>query len=176
MKNLSNRTRPDFVYNSILVSRLINKFMVSGKKEIAQNIVYSALDFVVKYLKDEKNQIKLNGEYSIESFISDPSKIIEYIVFSTTPKMKIVSMRVGGANYQVPCQVEQSRALCMSIKWIVDAVKSRSERTSVDRFKFEIIDILNGKGAAVKKMSDMHKMAESNRAFAHFANFNNKKK
>ncbi len=141
---------PDPIYNSKVVTKFINKVMLDGKKSIAQKIFYKALERI-----EEKIQ-----EKGIEVF----EKAIENV----KPLMEVRSRRVGGATYQVPMEVRPVRQQSLAIRWIVDAARKRSERTMIEKLAGELIDAANERGAAFKKKEDTHKMAEANKAFAHY--------
>ena len=141
---------PDPMYNSKLVTRLINNIMVDGKRGVAQKIVYGAFDIV-----KEKT-----GAEALESF----EKAMENIM----PALEVKARRVGGATYQVPIEVRPDRRLTLGLRWITTYSRARSEKTMKERLAGEIIDAINGTGAAVKKREDTHKMAEANKAFAHY--------
>ena len=141
---------PDPKFNSIVVAKLINQVMMSGKKSIAQNIVYSAFD---------KAGAKL-GVDGAEVF----SKALE----NTMPVLETKARRVGGSNYQVPVEVRPERRQTLAIRWIVDFARKRSERDMDNKLAGELVDAYNNAGGAVKRKEEMHRMAEANRAFAHF--------
>ena len=140
----------DPVYNSKLVTRLINKIMLSGKKGLAEGIVYDA--FEVIRAKTGK----------------DPLEVFETAMNNIMPVLEVKARRVGGANYQVPIEVRPDRKLSLGLRWLVNYSRARSERTMFQRLAGELMDAANGTGGAVKKREDTHKMAEANRAFAHF--------
>jgi len=141
---------PDPRYNSVLVTRLINKIMKSGKKTIAESIVYNAFENV------EKNTGK-NG-----------SDLLEQAVRNTSPILEVKSRRVGGATYQVPVDVRTDRRISLSIRWIIDSAASRQGKSMSEKLANELTDAFNNTGGAVKKKEDVHRMAEANRAFAHY--------
>ena len=141
---------PDPVYNSKLISKLINNIMLDGKKGVAQNILYDAF---------EKVEAK-TGTPAMEVF----DKAINNIM----PVLELKVRRIGGANYQVPVEVSPERRITLGLRWLVNYSRLRNENTMVDRLANEIIDASNGTGASVKKKEDTHKMAEANKAFAHF--------
>ena len=141
---------PDPVYNSEVVTKFINKVMWDGKKTLAERIVYGAIEKL-----DEKGE-----EKGIDLFF----KAIENV----KPLLEVRSRRVGGATYQVPMEVRPERQQTLSIRWIVDAARNRNERTMVERLANELFDAANERGAAFKKREDTHRMAEANKAFAHF--------
>lgn len=140
----------DPIYNSKLVTRLINKIMLDGKKGVAQNILYNAFEIVEKK----------SG--------SQPMEVFEKALDNVMPELELKLRRVGGANYQVPVEVSAERKLTLGLRWIVNYARLRSERTMEERLAAEIIDASNGIGASVKKKEDTLKMAEANKAFAHF--------
>ncbi|TCS81553.1 30S ribosomal protein S7 [Tepidibacillus fermentans] len=141
---------PDPVYNSKLVTRLINRMMVDGKKSVAQNILYKAFDIVR------------------ERTGKDPMEVFDQALKNIMPVLEVRARRVGGANYQVPVEVKPERRLTLGIRWLVNYSRLRGEKTMEERLAAEIIDAANNTGAAVKKREDTHKMAEANKAFAHY--------
>ncbi len=141
---------PDPMYGSKLVTRLINNIMLDGKKGVAQKIVYDAFD-VVK----EKS-----GKDALEAFETAMENIM--------PVLEVKARRVGGATYQVPMEVRPARRQTLGLRWLTTYSRARSERTMKDRLANEILDALNNTGGAVKKKEDTHKMAEANKAFAHY--------
>jgi len=141
---------PDPIYRSTLVTQLVNKVLVRGKRSLAERIVYEALD-VIKTKTD-----------------AEPIATLKRAVDNTRPQLEVKSRRVGGATYQVPIEVRGHRATTLSIRWIVGYSRQRREKTMTERLANELLDASNGVGAAVKRREDMHKMAESNRAFAHY--------
>ena len=140
----------DPIYNSKLVTRLINKIMLDGKKGVAQNILYNAFDIVEKKTGQQ------------------PMEVFEKALDNVMPQLELKLRRVGGANYQVPVEVSDERRLTLGLRWIVNYSRLRSERTMEERLAAEIIDASNGTGQSVKKKDDTHKMAEANKAFAHY--------
>ena len=140
----------DPVYSSPLVTQLINKVLEDGKKQVAQRIVYSAL------------------EGCREKTGTDPVVTLKRAMDNVKPTLEVRSRRVGGATYQVPVEVRAPRATTLGLRWITSYARARREKTMVDRLMNELIDASNGLGAAVKRREDTHKMAESNRAFAHY--------
>ncbi len=142
--------QPDPVYRSLLVTQLVNKVLSRGKRSLAERIVYEALDTV--------------GERTGGEAIATLKRALE----NTRPELEVKSRRVGGATYQVPVEVRPRRATTLSIRWLVSYSRQRRERTMAMRLANEILDAANGLGAAVKRRDDMHKMAESNKAFAHY--------
>lgn len=151
-KKLQRTLKPDRKYQSVLVQRLINKSMLDGKKLLAERAVYGALEQAAK---------KLNSE--------DPLEVFERALKNVSPNFEVKSRRVGGANYQIPFPVSGHRQLHYSFSWMVQAARARKGMPYSERLALEIVDAYNEAGAAYKKREDTHKMAEANRAFAHFA-------
>ncbi|QOR34574.1 30S ribosomal protein S7 [Clostridium sp. 'deep sea'] len=141
---------PDPIYKSKLVTRFINKLMLDGKRGVAQRIFYGAMEIV-----EQKS-----GKPALEVF--------ETAIKNVSPILEVKSRRVGGATYQVPTEVSSRRQLMLSIRWLVSYARSRGERTMVERLSGEILDASNNQGGAIKKREDTHRMAEANRAFAHY--------
>ena len=141
---------PDPVYNSKLVTKLINSIMLDGKKGVAQKIVYDAFDIIKE--KTGKN----------------PNEAFETAMENVMPVLEVKSRRVGGSNYQVPMDVRPERRQTLGLRWITADSRSRGDKTMKERLAGEIMDAMNGTGGAVKKRDDVHKMAEANKAFAHF--------
>ena len=141
---------PDPVYRSLLVTQLVNKILLSGKRSIAEKIVYDALKIV-----EEKTG-------------AEPIATLKRAVDNVKPPLEVKSRRVGGATYQVPVEVRPRRANTLAIRWIVDFARARREKTMAECLAAELTDAAAGLGAAVKKRDDMQKMAESNRAYAHY--------
>ena len=148
--SLKRKPEPDPIYNSLLVSQLINQVLLDGKKDLASNIVYSALELVEKQTG------------------SDPLNTLKDAFENVRPQRETKSRREGGTNYQVPMEVPQRRSTTLAIRWMVDSSRKRGENTMSERLGREILDASNKTGASVKKREDVHKMAESNRAFAHY--------
>ncbi|MFA6227525.1 MAG: 30S ribosomal protein S7 [Candidatus Paceibacterota bacterium] len=143
---------PDYKYSSEKVSKLINYMMYDGEKTISEKNVYGCMDII-----KEKAKVK------------DPIAVLELALSNTAPNMEVKSKRVGGANYQVPMEVRPSRRAALSMKWIIDAARSKKGSTIANRLADEIIAASKNEGEAVKKRENTHKMAEANKAFAHFA-------
>lgn len=144
--------KPDFVYNSTLVEKFTNYLMKKGEKAVARKIMYSTLEEIKKKAKTE-----------------NPLEIFEKAIKNTSPLLEVRSRRIGGANYQVPREVRPERRLALSCRWILEAARAKKGTTMVYRLTDEIIAASKNEGAAVKKRENVHKMAEANRAFAHFA-------
>ena len=141
---------PDPIYRSVLVTQLVNKVLMRGKRTVAEHIVYEALDIV---------QQKTGAE---------PVAALKRAVDNVKPQLEVKSRRVGGATYQVPVEVKPNRSNTLAIRWVVGYARQRRERTMAERLANELLDASNGVGAAAKRKEDLHKMAESNRAFAHY--------
>ena len=141
---------PDPMYNSVLVTKLVNSIMLDGKKGVAQKVVYGAFDIVK------------------EKTGNDPLEVFTTAMENIMPSLEVKARRVGGATYQVPMDVRPVRRQTLGLRWLTNYSRARSERTMAERLAAEIMDAANNTGAAVKKREDTHKMAESNKAFAHF--------
>ncbi len=141
---------PDPIYNSKLVTRLVNNIMYDGKKGVAQKIVYGAFDIV----RDKTGK--------------DPLEAFEQAMENVMPSLEVKARRVGGATYQVPIEVRPERRQTLGLRWMANYSRLRSEKTMKERLAGEILDAMNGAGGAAKKRDDTHKMAEANKAFAHY--------
>ena len=141
---------PDPVYNSQLVQQLVNRVMTDGKKSVAEHIVYSALD------------------RSGEKTGRPPVEVLEQAVKTVTPVLEVKGRRVGGANYQVPVEVPQRRARTLAVRWLVQFARDRREKQMHDKLAGEIMDALNQQGGAFKRKDDLYRMAQANKAFAHY--------
>jgi small subunit ribosomal protein S7 len=141
---------PDPIYGSVLVTQLANKILMEGKRTVAEKIVYQALDIV--------------GDKSQGEALPTLKRAVENV----KPQLEVKSRRVGGATYQVPIEVKARRANTLAIRWIVGYARQRREKTMAERLANELLDAANGVGASVKRREDVHKMAESNKAFAHY--------
>lgn len=148
--NSKREILPDPVYGNIVVAKLINSIMLDGKKTVAQDIVYGAFDRV--------------GEITGE----EPLEVFEKAMANIVPVLEVKARRIGGANYQVPLEVRPERKQTLALRWLTAAVRARGEKTTLERLANEIIDASNNTGAAVKKKEETHRMAEANKAFAHF--------
>jgi small subunit ribosomal protein S7 len=141
---------PDIKYNSVLVSRFINKLMVDGKKSTAQTVFYDALDI-------------------IESRARRPGlEVFEQAIKNATPILEVKPRRVGGATYQVPVEVRPDRRISLAIRWLIQTTRNRSGKTMADKLANELMDAANNTGTTIKRREDTHRMAEANRAFAHY--------
>ena len=141
---------PDPLYNSVLVTKLINSIMLDGKKGVAQTVVYGAFD-IIKAKTDK-----------------DPLEVFTTGLENIMPSLEVKARRVGGATYQVPIEVRPDRRQTLGLRWITKYARARSEKTMRERLAGELMDASNNLGSAVKRREDMHKMADSNKAFAHF--------
>ena len=141
---------PDPVYDSVIINRIINKFMLDGKKSLAESMVYNAL----KKLGEE------TGE--------QPITVVKEALDNVMPVLEVRSRRVGGSNYQVPVEVDDQRKISLGLRWLVEATRTRNERTMVDKLASELLDAYNNSGGAVAKKEEVHRQAEANRAFAHY--------
>ena len=141
---------PDPVYHSKTVTKFINKVMLSGKKSVAQRVVYGAFDTI----REKTGQ--------------DPLEVFETALRNVMPVLEVKARRVGGANYQVPVEVRPDRRMTLGIRWLVSYARLRGEKTMDARLSAELMDAANNTGAAIKKKEDTHKMAEANKAFAHY--------
>ena len=141
---------PDPMYNSVLVTKLINAIMLDGKKGVAQKVVYDAFDIIKEKTGNE------------------PLDVFTQAMENIMPVLETKTRRVGGANYQVPMEVRPARRQTLGLRWLTNYSRARGERTMAERLAGEIMDAANNTGSAVKKREDTHKMAESNKAFAHF--------
>ncbi len=143
--------QPDAKYSSVLISKLINKIMQGGKKSIAEKIVYGALEYA---------EAKLN---------KPAMEVFEQVMQNAGPNMELKSRRIGGANYQVPIEVKPERKVALAIRWIIEAARSQKGKAMNEKLGEELVNAFNNAGGAVKKKNDTHRMAEANKAFAHFA-------
>ena len=141
---------PDPMYNSKVVTKLINNVMLDGKKAVAQNIVYDAFEMI-----KEKEQ-------------KDPLEVFEQALENVMPVLEVKARRVGGATYQVPLEIRPDRRQTLGLRWLVSYARKRHEKTMSEKLAGEILDAVNGNGGAFKKKEDVHKMAEANKAFAHY--------
>jgi small subunit ribosomal protein S7 len=150
-KHIDRRVRlPDAKYNNLTLSELITKLMYCGKKSTAEKVVYDAMDII-----KEKEK-------------GDPIATLELALKNSTPLLEVKARRVGGATYQVPVEVDVNRGRALAIRWIIKSTRTRSGRSTAEKFAGELLDAAKGQGATVKKREDTHKMAEANRAFAHY--------
>ena len=144
------KLNPDPVYNSLSVSKFTNMIMLDGKKRVAEKILYSALEILAKNSKE------------------DPITMMDKALQNVSPSVEVKSRRVGGSNYQVPVEVNTKRKQSLAMRWILEAAGKRNEKTMKSKLAGELQDAYDNKGSAVKKREDVHKMAEANKAFAHY--------
>jgi small subunit ribosomal protein S7 len=142
---------PDAKFGNVQVAKFINYIMESGKKTVAQHVIYSAFDIISEKIK------------------SDPVEVFENAVKNTSPSLEVKSKRVGGANYQIPMPVRGERRLALSFRWIIDSARNKKGRPMAQKMADELMAAAKGEGDAVKKKMDVQRMAEANKAFAHFA-------
>ena len=147
---IKNRIIPDAKYQNVVVSELVNRIMKGGKKSTAERVVYGALTVI------ETAEAK------------SPVAVLEQAVRNATPQLEVKSRRVGGANYQVPIEVRPERGLSLAFRWLITAAKARSGKSMAEKLAGELKDAAKGEGSAIKKRDDTHRMAEANRAFAHY--------
>ena len=141
---------PDAKYRSAILSKFINFIMYDGKKSTAEKIIYTTLDQIQEKTKQ------------------DPIKVFNDAINNVRPNLEVRSRRVGGATYQVPVEVKSSRSQALALRWLIDATRKRKNKTMSEKLYYELLDASQNKGSAIKKREDTHKMAESNKAFAHF--------
>ena len=146
-----HKIAPDRIYNDVMLSQFINKVMKKGKKTIAQKIVYSAFNII-----KEKTQ-------------KEPLEIFKQAIENASPILEVKPKRIGGATYQVPMEVRGERKLALAIKWLLDGARNKKGKPMAEKLSQELIDCANNQGNAIKKKNDTHRMAEANKAFAHFA-------
>ncbi len=144
------RVSPDAIYSSELVKKFVNCLMWDGKKATSETIFYSALEKIQERTKD------------------DPLRVFKKAVENTKPMMEVKTRRVGGANYQIPIEVNPDRRVSLSIRWLISFARRRGEKSMTERLAGELLDAFNGRGAAIKRKEEVHRMAEANRAFAHY--------
>jgi small subunit ribosomal protein S7 len=146
----TRKIKPDSKYGSVTLSILINKMMFGGRKATAERVVYDAMDIVNKKLSTE------------------PLPVVEQALKNATPVLQVKSRRVGGATYQVPVEVEPERGLSLAMRWIISFSRARGGKSMAEKLAAEIVDASQGQGSSIKKRQDTHKMAEANKAFAHY--------
>ncbi len=143
-------TLPDPVHGDVLVAKMINAIMRKGKKSVAESVVYGALELIREKTKEE------------------PVGVLKKAIENVKPMVEVKSRRVGGATYQVPVEIRPERRLSLAIRWVVNYSRERAEKTMVQRLSTELLDAYNNRGTTIKKKEDTHKMAEANKAFAHY--------
>ena len=145
------KVNPDSRYDSVLATKFINAMMWDGKKSVSRSIFYSAMETIRKKMPDQ-----------------EPFEVFEKAIENIKPVLEVRSRRVGGANYQIPVEVRPARRQSLAIRWVLIASRDRSENTMAERLAAELVDAFNNQGAAIKKREDTYKMAEANKAFAHY--------
>jgi small subunit ribosomal protein S7 len=148
---VKREVNPDPIYNDLTVTKFVNRIMIQGKRSTAQGLFYGALD-------------EIKGKITTE----EPMAVFRKALENVKPSLEVRSRRVGGATYQVPCDVRPSRRLSLAMKWLVGYARDRGEKTFSARLAGEILDAYNNRGNAIKKREDVHKMAEANKAFSHY--------
>jgi len=148
---VKREVNPDPIYNDLTVTKFVNRIMIQGKRSTAQGLFYGALDEI---------KVKITAE--------EPMAVFRKALENVKPSLEVRSRRVGGATYQVPCDVRPSRRLSLAMKWLVGYARDRGEKTFSARLAGEILDAYNNRGNAIKKREDVHKMAEANKAFSHY--------
>ncbi len=146
-----HKVAPDRIYNDVEVGKFVNKVMSDGKKSTAQKIVYSAFDLIKEQTKKE------------------PLEVFKLAIENASPVLEVKPKRIGGATYQVPMEVRGERRLALAFRWIIDGARAKKGKPMAEKLAQELIDATNNQGNAIKKKNDMHRMAEANKAFAHFA-------
>ncbi len=141
---------PDARYNSVTVAKFINRLMIRGQKNTAERIVYSALQFAAEQVN------------------SNPDEALERAIRNAAPLVMVKSRRVGGATYQVPSEIQEDRGRALAMRWLIASARARSGKSMEDKLASELIDAIQGRGVTIKKREDIHKMAEANKAFAHY--------
>jgi len=152
-KTKKREIRPDIKHDSVLLTKFMNYIMQNGKKSVAERIVYNALDKAAEKLK------------------SEPMEIFDTVLRNVGPLVEVKSKRIGGANYQVPMEVNKDRRNTLAMRWLIIAARNTKGRPMAEKLAAEMVSAFNGEGAAIRKKEETHKMAEANKAFAHFARF-----
>ena len=163
---------PDPKFGDLVLSKFINNLMIDGKKSTAESIVYKAIDILETKAGNDNQTDTTEGEdgegTQVITYKSKGLGLFHKALKGVKPKLEVRSRRVGGATYQVPVEVKPDRATALAMRWIIESARKRSENTMVDRVANELLDAANERGTAIKKRDDTHKMAEANKAFAHF--------
>ncbi len=158
---------PDARYGDLILNKFMNNLMLDGKKSVAEKIVYGALAIMEEKGKDIATEEETEGD-ATGGNASQGLRIFHKALKKVRPQVEVRSRRVGGATYQVPVEVRAERAQALAIRWLIGAARKRSENTMIERLAGELLDAANDRGSAVKKRDDTHKMAEANKAFAHY--------
>ncbi len=153
---------PDPKFGNVKYAKFINYMMERGKKSVSQKIFYAALDIITEKMKDQE--------------VNDARQVFDIALKNVSPLMEIKGRRIGGSNYQVPMEVQEPRRTALGMKWMINAARTRKGAPMATKLAQEVVDAFNKVGSAVKKREDTHRMAEANKAFAHFARFGNKRK
>lgn len=162
---------PDPKFGDLVLSKFINNIMIDGKKFAAEKIVYGAIEILEKKAANENLGGETEEEGGEAAALISKSKglaVFHKALRTVKPKLEVRSRRVGGATYQVPVEVRHDRGVALAMRWLIDAARKRGENTMIDRVAGELLDAANERGSAVKKRDDTHKMADANKAFAHF--------
>lgn len=161
---------PDPIHGSEVLGKFISCVMKSGKRSLAERIVYTALDGALEKLKkvklEDESDSSSEGRGSVK--LASAVDVFEYTIKCIRPLVEVKARRVGGSTYQVPIEVDDRRGLALSMRWLIDSARKRSEKTMINQLMAEVVDACQGRGASIKKKTDTHKMAEANKAFAHF--------
>lgn len=145
--------------------------MTRGKKTVASKVVYSALDIIEKGMSGEAGPAPKGDQPSVGAKTVDPKVVFEQAIRNVSPMVEVKGRRIGGANYQVPMEVQEPRKTTLGMKWVIDAARAKKGKPMAEKLATELMDAYNKMGSAIKKREDVHKMAEANKAFAHFARF-----
>ena len=159
---------PDPQFNDLVLSKFMNNIMLDGKKSVAEKIVYGALDIVKDKAANDDVADEADESGTTTSEVHNGLRMFHKALKKVAPQLEVRSRRVGGATYQVPVEVRFDRGRALAMRWLIDAARKRSERTMMQRLAGELLDAANERGNAIKKRDDTHKMAEANKAFAHF--------
>jgi small subunit ribosomal protein S7 len=161
----------DNKYNSVKIAKFINYVMTRGKKTVASKVVYGALDIIEKGMPSEAGAAPKTDQPSVGAKTVDAKTVFEQAIRNVSPMVEVKGRRIGGANYQVPMEVQEPRKTTLGMKWVIDAARNKKGKPMAEKLATELMEAYNKQGAAIKKREDVHKMAEANKAFAHFARF-----
>ena len=160
----------DHKYNSIRIAKFINYVMTRGKKTVATKVVYGAFDIIEREMSLPTGQAGAKGG-TASGEKADPKTVFEQAIRNVCPILEVKGRRIGGANYQVPMEVQEPRKTALGMKWVIDAARAKKGKPMAEKLATELMEAYNKQGAAIKKREDVHRMAEANKAFAHFARF-----
>jgi len=160
----------DYKFNNTKIAKFINYVMERGKKTVATRVVYDAFDIIAKTMSAEGGSLPA-GQAGASGGKADPKVVFEQAIRNVSPIVEVKGRRIGGANYQVPMEVMEPRRTALGMKWIIDAARAKKGKPMAQKLAAEFMEAYNKMGAAIKKREDVHKMAEANKAFAHFARF-----